>query len=200
MAGRQGNDFRREKCSWTSLLLPGKEAASLHVACHSSSCHPRPRGFTQEGAWGTPVTFASGAVCRCPQGWFLTAQATVGCGGGGEGLGVFIPAGLGVGSVWRVPWKASAFRCGSVLQPRDTSPLTGAAAQLLPALGVLTLHPKPTEELFLGGIPIVLDLLMLRVVKSCFRRFLVTFVGCRAPPRPASRHLLPKCWGSLVPF
>lgn len=40
MAGMQGDDFRGEKCSRNSVLLPGKEAASLHVACHSSSCHP----------------------------------------------------------------------------------------------------------------------------------------------------------------
>lgn len=114
-----------------SLSAPPRQR-SCQPSCGMSFIRLSPRApwVHPAGRWGTPVTFASGAVWGCPQGLFVTANAPVGCGGGGEGLWVFLPAGLGVGSVCRVPCKASALRCRAVLEPRDSSPLTGSSSSL----------------------------------------------------------------------
>lgn len=66
---------------------------------------------------------------------------------------MFIPAGLGVGSVWRVPWKASALRCRGVLQPRDTSPLTGSISTAPPCPGSPDTAPQTHRRAGFGRDP-----------------------------------------------
>lgn len=96
---------------------------------------------------------------------------------------VLVPAGVGAGSVQRVPRRASAplwQRCvvsDGMLSRRSEQ-------QHSPSLP--REYPNPQNADRGEGSP-VLDLLVLQVAESCLRGLLVPFLGGRAPPRAVSQ-------------
>lgn len=157
MAVRQGNDFSGEECSWTSLLLPGKEAASLDVACHSSSCHPGGLDIVLPPMWVHSGGSAGHTCNLClpelsaviPKAcfWLQRQQWAAGEAGRGCGFwGVLRAAGVGVGSCREHPGKPRLLCCGVCCSQRDFH-LVHRAAQPISAPGVPALaEAKPTKD------------------------------------------------------